>query len=161
MLVVGSLVMIFMQPILPLVTSANEKVSFSDVKETYWATPFITQLIDKGYMEGYADGTFKPNKNSTRAEAAAVIARTMEIPLDSTFVPAFTDVPTTHPYYKEIRKLAELGIIQDAEWFNPEEPLKRAHISKMIALAYDIEVDQKNKAAFKDLPKTYWAKHLY
>lgn len=139
----------------PLVSEA----SFSDVKDSYWAAPAINELVDKGYMDGYADGTFKPNDWTTRAEAAAVIARTMGVSLKSDYRFQFTDVNEQHIYYAEIRKLAELGIIQDAELFSPEAPLKRAHIAKMLAHAYNIEVDQKNRITFKDLPKNYWAKY--
>lgn len=67
----------------------------------------------------------------------------MGISLESDFNLNATDVPETHPYYKEIRKLAELGIIQNNSKFNPNEPLNRAHISKMLANAFEIEVDQK------------------
>lgn len=137
---------------------AKTSPTFTDVKSTYWAAPVIYELVEKGFMEGYTDGTFKPNSMTTRAEAASIIARTMDVPLTTDFVPDFMDVPTDHRYYKEICKLAELGIIQNASEFHPQAPLKRAHISKMIALAYAVEVDQKNKTSFKDLPKNYWAK---
>lgn len=166
MVVAGSLTMLLMQPVLPTTAFALEKPVvtesthyFSDLKKTHWAAPAIMQLVDKGFMDAYADHSFKPNNYTTRAEAAAVIARTMGISLESDFNLQAMDVTKSHPYYKEIRKLAELGIIQNGEWFNPEEPLKRAHISKMIALAYDIEVDEKNKMSFKDFPKNYWAKN--
>ena len=137
---------------------AQTAPNFTDVKNSYWAAPVIYELAGKGFMEGYADGTFKPNSMTTRAEAASIIARTMGVDLTTDFVPNFSDVPSNHSYYKEITKLAELGIIQNESEFNPESPLKRAHISKMIALAYSVEVDSKNKTKFKDLPKGYWAK---
>lgn len=140
------------QPLVPLAAT------FTDIKPNFWANPVITKLADQGYMDGYADGTFKPSQMATRAEAASVIARTMGVSLTSDYQFQFTDVPTTHPYYMEIRKLAELGIIQDTKQFQPEAPLRRAHISKMIALAYKIEVDQKNNKKFMDVKKTFWAK---
>lgn len=143
---------LFICPLLP--------AAFSDVKKSYWAAPVIQELVAKGYMNGYADGTFKPNQPTTRAEAAGVMARTMGISLTSNYTFKFTDVTTNHPYFAEIRKLAELGIIQDTTYFHPEKPLKRAQISKMIALAYQIEIDQKNKASFKDVRKSYWAKDM-
>lgn len=136
------------------------EAAFSDVKKDYWASPVIEELVEKGYMNGYPDGTFRPNAVTTRAEAAGVIARSMEISLTSSYTFQFTDVADDHPYVAEIRKLAELGIIQDTVHFNPEESLKRAHIAKMIALAYQIEVDQKNKASFKDVRNGYWAKDM-
>lgn len=165
-IVAGSLILLLIQPVLPLnalaqvETSATESSNyFKDLKKTHWAAPAIMKLVNKGYMNGYENQTFKPNQYTTRAEAAAVIARTMGISMESDFKLQANDVSTIHPYYKEIRKLAELGIIQNNEQFHPEEPLKRAHIAKMIALAYKIEVDGKNKSSFKDMPKNYWAKN--
>lgn len=137
---------------------AQTAPNYTDVKSSYWAAPVIYELAEKGFMEGYPNGTFKPNNMTTRAEAASIIARTMGIDLTTDFVPKFSDVPRNHSYYKEITKLAELGVIQNENEFNPDAPLKRAHISKMIALAYSVEADSKNKTKFKDLPKGYWAK---
>lgn len=141
------------------VSADSEKYYFKDVPEDHWAAESIKYLVDKGYMQVYADGSFKPNSNTTRGEAAYVIAKMMGISLESTFKLKAKDVPTTHPYYKEIRKLAELGIIQNSDYFNPSEPLKRSHISKMIALAFNIVVDNVNKTNFKDYSKNYWAKN--
>ena len=156
MLVAGSLLalLVYTTP----VKTVDAAPSFSDVKASYWAAPIIYELVEKGYMEGYIDGTFKPNQLTTRAEAAAMLARTMGVALETDFKPNFVDIGENHPYYQEICKLAELGIIQNEAYFNPEASLKRAHISKMIALAYQVEVDAKNRTKFKDLPKGYWAK---
>ena len=136
----------------------SQQYYFKDVKKNHWAAESIKYLVDKGYMQAYKDGSFKPNSNTTRGEAAFVIAKMMGISMESTFELKAEDVPTTHPYYNEIRKLAELGIIQNNKNFNPNDPLKRAHISKMISLAFDIVVDHKNSSTFKDYPKNYWAK---
>ncbi|WP_346235374.1 S-layer homology domain-containing protein [Lysinibacillus telephonicus] len=141
------------------VLADSEQYYYTDVSESYWAADSIKYLVDKGYMQVYKDGSFKPNRNTTRGEAAYVIAKMMGISLESTFKLKAKDVPTTHPYYKEIRKLAELGVIQNNEYFNPTEPLKRSHISKMIALAFGIAVDNVNKTSFTDYSKNYWAKN--
>jgi len=132
--------------------------TYKDINSNFWASTSILELTKKGYISGYADGTFKPNQYATRAEAASVLARSLEIPLDSNFVLKAKDVPASHPYYKEIRKLAELGIVQNNESFRPEEPLTRAQIAKMIALTYNVKVDSINKTTFKDYPKNFWAK---
>ncbi|WP_274309161.1 S-layer homology domain-containing protein [Solibacillus daqui] len=132
--------------------------SFSDVPAKHWAATTIYDFVAKGYMQGYEDGTFKPNQTTTRGEAAVIIARTMGIDLTTDFKPSFQDVPETHPYYKQISKLTELGVLQDSYFFYPNAQLKRSEISKMIALAYGIEVDNQNKSGFKDLSKNFWAK---
>ncbi len=139
-------------------TPAKADAGFKDLPSTYWATPAIMELVNAGYMEGFEDGTFRPNETITRAEAAAIIARTTGEAFSSNFPLQAVDVLPTHPYYAEICKLAELGIIQNNEYVRPDEPLQRAHLAKMIALAFNITTDAQNKMTFKDLPKGYWAK---
>ncbi|KFZ41631.1 hypothetical protein JS80_16000 [Anoxybacillus sp. KU2-6(11)] len=38
----------------------------------------IATLVAKGYIKGYADGTFKPNKSLTRGEAAIIFSRILK-----------------------------------------------------------------------------------
>lgn len=46
-----------------------------DVPPGHWAYQSIEQLVQLGIIEGYPDGTFRPNRTMTRAEFAQVIAR--------------------------------------------------------------------------------------
>lgn len=46
---------------------------FSDVEDGYWAKDIIEAIADAGLMQGYPDGTFKPDQPVTRAELAAVL----------------------------------------------------------------------------------------
>lgn len=43
--------------------------------DEHWAAPDIRWVIDKGLMQGYPDGTFKPDKPITRAEMAVILHR--------------------------------------------------------------------------------------
>ena len=49
--------------------------TFSDVGETDWHNNAISTLVKMGIINGYPDGTFRPNESITRAEFAAVAAR--------------------------------------------------------------------------------------
>lgn len=51
---------------------------FKDVPDTHWASKAINELADKGIINGYEDGTFRPNEPITRAEIATIITRVME-----------------------------------------------------------------------------------
>lgn len=55
------------------VLPVEEKV-FKDVKG-HWAEKYICDAAAKGIVNGYEDGTFKPDKPVTRAEVAAMLAR--------------------------------------------------------------------------------------
>ncbi len=46
-----------------------------DIPPGHWAYQSIEQLVQLGIIEGYPDGTFRPNRTMTRAEFAQAIAR--------------------------------------------------------------------------------------
>jgi predicted porin len=46
-----------------------------DVPPGHWAYQSIEQLVQLGIIEGFPDGTFRPNRTMTRAEFAQAIAR--------------------------------------------------------------------------------------
>jgi len=140
------------------VEAASAKVV--DVSNAYWANASIQHMLTKQYMTTYSDNKFKPEQAITRAEAAAAIARSIQTNVDIANTTKFKDVPASHPYYKEICQLVKLGVIQKGEDFHPEEPLKRMQVAKMLALAYQFKVDNKNNTQFADIPQTHWA-HNY
>ena len=48
---------------------------FTDVKSGKWYTSYISWAAEKGYVNGYPDGTFRPDAPVTREEALAIICR--------------------------------------------------------------------------------------
>ena len=48
---------------------------FNDVSASYWAANAIAICAKLGWINGYPDGTFRPDKNVTRAELMAMINR--------------------------------------------------------------------------------------
>ena len=50
-------------------------IYFSDVSSGYWAAKAIALTADLGWINGYPDGTFGPDKTVTRAELMAMINR--------------------------------------------------------------------------------------
>ncbi|MGI5948726.1 InlB B-repeat-containing protein [Peptoniphilus sp.] len=52
----------------------SSNTGFSDA-DNMWYSSVIKYAVDKGYIKGYGDGTFKPNEEITRAEFAAMISK--------------------------------------------------------------------------------------
>lgn len=80
--------------------------SFSDVPSSHWAAKYINFAATRGWVNGYADGTFRPNNSITRAEVAAVTCRLLERNADQSYIRshlselrAFTDVNESHWAY--------------------------------------------------------------
>ena len=55
----------------------NGKDLFPDISG-HWAKEYINQAANKGFVNGYEDGTFKPDRNITRAEAVTLVNRTLD-----------------------------------------------------------------------------------
>ena len=69
--------------------------NFTDVDSGHWASPAILKMQQSEILSGYADGTFKPNKNITLAEFATIFTKIFEISPDNQS-DYFVDVNTSH-----------------------------------------------------------------
>ena len=76
-------------------------VSFSDLNTTHWAHASITQMTNSGIINGYPDGTFKPEKNVTRAEFSKILVKALE--LENRTTTNFEDVATDFWGYNDIK----------------------------------------------------------
>lgn len=47
-----------------MATSTAHVSPFSDVKYTHWAAGYIKTAVDAGWINGYLDGTFRPDSRS-------------------------------------------------------------------------------------------------
>jgi murein DD-endopeptidase MepM/ murein hydrolase activator NlpD len=55
----------------------RSETGFSDVPAYAWYAPYVVFGVDKGIITGYADGTFRPDNNIPRQEAAVIVDRFM------------------------------------------------------------------------------------
>ena len=58
-------------------SEVGDESAFFDIKG-HWAEKFINEAYNLGIIEGYPDGTFHPDDLITRAEAIAVVNRTLD-----------------------------------------------------------------------------------
>lgn len=104
--------------------------SFSDVKAGAWYNNAVSTLANAGVINGYKDGTFRPDQNITRAEFSAMIGRMFSAEYVGS--PIFGD---TNGHWAEdfISLLAKLGIINGDENgnANPDANLTRAEAAAM------------------------------
>lgn len=105
---------------------------FSDVKKTNKNSGYIQAAKDLGIINGYEDGTFRPNAKVTRGHMAAFISRAFDLP---TGTKTFKDVPVNHTAYVAVSELAAANITTGYEdgTFKPQNNLTRAHIAAFLA----------------------------
>ncbi len=61
-------ILVFLTLVVLFATTTVFAISFSDVAEDYWAISYITDLTEKGVVNGYPNGTFDPEGTISRAE---------------------------------------------------------------------------------------------
>lgn len=137
--------------------------NFKDIANTRWSATAISYMNELGFIKGYPDGTFKPEKSITRAEFAAMATRFAN--LFGGGLQGFVDVPYTHWANDVIAKAASAGWVSGYPdgTFKPENKITRAEVvsitNRMLTRRADKDFITKHRSAilwFTDTP-THWA----
>ncbi len=133
--------------ILLALTQGVFAAEFPDVQHTHTNYDAIMHLTDLGVIAGYDDGTFCPEKEITRTEFCALMARTLGYNKD-TYVAGeipFDDVAEGYWGRDYISFCFELGLINGMEEgvFAPADKVTVAQIAKMSVCAVGKESEAK------------------
>src|SRR5690625_3229274 len=122
---------------------------YKDLEQAEWAIPYITQLTDKNVFAGYEDGTFRPNKPVTRAEAMATAVRLMGLDEEAAQVD-----PDVELHFKDADQIdkryawakgsivvgLENGLFEPSEdRFDPQKPASRVWVSALMVRALGMQ----------------------
>ncbi|GEM_PF-2817829 len=100
----------------------------------HWAEIVMSDWIEKGWIEGYPDGSIRPNDPVTRAELAALIGHHLDMQTYVNGIP-FDDVNPQAWYASGISKLVELDAVSgyDDGSFRPDRKITRQEAAVLIA----------------------------
>lgn len=96
----------------------------------HWAEAFIDEAWGKGLIQGYPDGTFKPNQPVTRAEFTVMLTNALNLEGEGVTL-AFADRDQIGGWAERAIALAvEAGIVSGYEdgTFRPDLPMTRAEM---------------------------------
>ncbi len=113
------------------------RAAFSDISRSDAKTAIET-LAERGILEGYGDGTFKPDATINRAEFVHIIAKALKFGDDNrTSSNCFPDVGSEW-FADDVCEAQTRGIIGGYPdgMFHPEREINFVEASKIIALAY-------------------------
>lgn len=139
---------------------AKYSVLFSDI-DNHWAKEWIKNAVGLGFVSGYEDGTFKPDRTITRAEFSTMLNKAMKIEITENI--NFSDVREKEWFYKEIQKSVAAGFFSGYEnnTFRPNNPIKREEVAKVVAGAITTgNIDGEGATLLKDYSTIQeWAKN--
>ncbi|MEK3726189.1 S-layer homology domain-containing protein [Paenibacillus sp. FSL H8-0034] len=134
--------------------------NFSDIN---WAEKTIDTFVKLHVIEGYDDGTFKPNGNITRAEFAVILNRVFDINAGDNTNVELRDAGS-HWAKDAIEKLVKAGIIScyDDGTFKPDKTITREEMVVMLSrlVNFDNVMKDATKGNFNDLVRSYAANEI-
>jgi hypothetical protein len=155
----------------PSATPTVCTISFTDVPAGSTFYPYIHCLACLGIINGYPDGTFKPNNNVTRGQLSKIVSNAAGFS-DNQTARTFQDVPVGSTFFQYIGRLASRGYISgypcggpgeacvppaNRPYFRPNNNSTRGQISKIVSNAAGFS-DTPTGQQFEDVPagSTYY-----
>ena len=142
-------------------------IEFTDVPAGKWYADSVKFCVEKGYVSGYKDGTFKPNQHITRAEFSVIMNKFC---IDKGLITK--DAHTTNIHYKDvlsgkwytqpILNCVEAGVMTgySSTKFGVNDKLTREQAAVIFAKAMNLNGHHKSYEYYQDDYKiSSWAHH--
>ena len=153
----------------PSTTPTACNISFTDVPPGSTFYTYIHCLACQGIVNGYPDGTFRPNNNVTRGQAIKIDTLaghiTYPIPPDQQ---SFEDVPPGSTFWLYIERAVGNGLIggyqcgsipsepcvppNNLPYFRPNSPITRGQITKIVSNTAGFQEPAGPIPFFEDVP---------
>ncbi len=107
------------------------------------ASTAVQFLAEQGIVEGYADGTFKPDQSINRAEFLKIVLKSADIGGNECEAREYTDVPTDAWFYDIVCNATAEGIVEGYPdgTFRPAENINLAEASKIVAKVNELKTE--------------------
>ncbi|MEM6254504.1 MAG: S-layer homology domain-containing protein [Cyanobacteria bacterium P01_D01_bin.156] len=114
-------------------------INFSDVAADFWALSFINEAVKGGYMNGFPDGSFKPDLPVPRVQAFTAMVTGSKATVDGAaadVVQQYTDANDIQNWaVPKVAAATQAGLVvnhPDLSVLNPNQPATRAEVAAMI-----------------------------
>ena len=110
---------------------------FSDVNGTKYEVA-VTKLNNDGVIDGFEDGTFKPQNSVTRAQLCKLLVEALDLKkANNVALTQFGDVSSTQWFYDYVKVAVDNGVIRGYEdaTFRPNNDVKYSEMIAMIIRA--------------------------
>ena len=139
----------------------NTTNPFNDING-HWAYDSILSVQRKGWIKGKDAQTFAPEEKLTRAQAAVILVRVLELkPIGEIGTSSYKDIANNHWALTEIEIARQHGIIKGRTdgTFGQNEPITREQMAVILDRSLNVTNQKANLATtpFKDVTKKRWS----
>ena len=139
---------------------------FSDVSSSNWAYNYINNIYNAGVTRGCAqddpntpgnERMYCPDSTVTRGQMAAFIIRSKYGEnFTYTTTPYFSDVPSTHTFFKYVQKLRDVGITAVSGTYSVDSYVTRGQMAAFLIRAkYGENFTYTTTPYYSDVPSTH------
>lgn len=132
---------------------------FPDVSQTHPNFQAINYLKNEGIIQGFGDGSFKPDQKVTRAQLLKIILLANNHNIDESALSTFPDVNRSAWYSAFVKKATDLQIVNgypDGS-FKPDKTVNRAEAFKIILETLKgSELSAPDFSPYPDAPANQW-----
>ncbi len=120
-------------------TSFASAATYNDMDKANWAKDSIQAMSEYGFVGGYEDGSFMPQKEITRAEFISILNKMNNFTAEADI--NFADVKETSWAFKEIKKAVAAGYVAgfNDNTFKPNELVTREQVAVILSNLYKLE----------------------
>lgn len=139
-----------------LINIQDLSYNYSDIAN-HWAKDGMYKLSYMEILNGFTDGTMKPDKTLTRAEFIVMLARAINLPVSDTYDQYYADIDVNHWSFQYIQAAKSSGMIDifNESNLNPTKVITREEMAIIAAeVVKDIPLTSPIKS-FKDLKTGY------
>ena len=114
--------------------AAEPAIRFADLAPNHWAYASVENAALLGYVQGYPDGTARPDQPISRAEAAVLFNRIIYHADNTAVNLSFHDVTSSSWAVPAIAGLSAAGVITgiSSDYYAPSQLMKRSEAAAML-----------------------------
>jgi len=135
-------------------------VGFDDVSRTHPQYTAITFMNVAGVINGYDDGTFKPESPINRAEVLKIILKGSGIDSDVEFQADFPDVTADHWFALYVIKAKAMGFVKGNDVDGTFAPARQVNLAEFLKMLLNANALDVTAYAFDDpiqnIPEDAW-----
>lgn len=106
---------------------------FKDINPDDWFSIYVCYAKANGWTQGYADGTFQPNKQINKVEAIKFLALINSLPASNLSFLPYLDVPSGVWYEVYLKEAFQMGLLEEANnLYEPGNYMTRGSIAESI-----------------------------
>jgi len=124
----------------PVNAASGESINFQEIHDSHWAKAQIMDAVEKGYVSGFPDGTFRPDEPVSRAQFIRMLVDALDLP----------HVQQGNPWYQPyVAAVLETGIHRAQDFDGTyDHPMSRLEMIRLAVRAIHAETEWFTDAEF-------------